>query len=73
MLKLSEVIKKDYPDLSETIKNEYLKDDSQYFNLNLGWYLSKLDAFTNTSQMRETLGAGTNALNFYLFRQGNKF
>lgn len=64
MLKLSDAIKKDYPDLSETIKNEYLKDDSQYFNLNLGWYLSKLDAFTSTSQMRETLGAGTNALNF---------
>ena len=64
MLKLSEAIKRDYPDLSDTIKNEYLKDDSQYFNLNLGWYLSKLDAFTSISQLRETLGAGTNSLNF---------
>lgn len=64
MLKLAKSIYKDYPDLYETIKCEYGQDNSNEFNNTLNWYLCKFQRITAVEQLRKTLGAGANALNF---------
>lgn len=64
MLKLSKAIYRKYPDLVETIKEEYGKDNSNEFNATLSYYLSKFQRLTSVEQLRKTLGAGTNALDF---------
>lgn len=64
MLKLSKSIIGRYPDLVETIKQEYGTDKSSDFQNILNWYLSKFQRLTSVEQLRRTLGAGTNALAF---------
>ena len=64
MLKVSKAIEKRYPELYETIKQEYGMDRSNEFNNNLNWYLCKFQRLTAVEQLRRTLGAGTNALDF---------
>jgi len=64
MLKLSKAIISKYPDLVQIIKEEYGKDNSNDFNATLSWYLCKFQRLTSVEQLRKTLGAGTNALNF---------
>lgn len=64
MLKVSRAINERYPDLVEIIKQEYGLDRSSEFNSMLGWYLSKFQRLTCVEQLRKTLGAGTNALDF---------
>lgn len=64
MFKLSKAIYKDYPVLVETIKEEYGKDNSNEFNNMLGWFLCKFQRLTSVEQLRKTLGAGVDALNF---------
>lgn len=64
MLKVSKVIQARYPELFETIKNEYGLDKSNDFNATLNWYLCKFQRLTSVEQLRRTLGAGTNALDF---------
>ena len=64
MLKVSKKIVGKYPLLVETIKQEYGLDRSQDFHNNLGWYLCKFQRLTSVEQLRKTLGAGANALDF---------
>ena len=64
MLKVSKAIQARYPELFETIKNEYGLDKSNDFNATLNWYLCKFQRLTSVEQLRRTLGAGTNALDF---------
>ena len=64
MLKVCKAIASKYPQLFEIIKEEYGKDKSSDFNNILGWYLCKFQRLTSVEQMRKTLGAGTNALDF---------
>ncbi len=64
MLKVCRAIVDKYPELAETIKQEYGLDNSNYFNNNLGWYLCKFQRLTSIEQLRKTLGAGANALDF---------
>ncbi len=64
MLHLFQAISKQHPDLAATIRDEYGKDKSEYFNHDLGWYLCKFDRLTSVEQLRKTLGASTNALDF---------
>ena len=64
MLKLSKAIVKDYPELVETIKQEYGLDNSSDWHSLLGWFLCKFQRLTSVEQLRETLGAGANALEF---------
>ncbi len=64
MLHLYDAIKGGYPELAEIIKNEYGKDKSNDFNATLSWYLSKFERLTSVEQLRKTLGAGYNALDF---------
>ena len=71
MLKLSKAIVGKYPELVETIKEEYGKDNSNEFNATLSWYLSKFQSLTSVEQLRMTLGAGTNALDFANNLDGN--
>ncbi len=64
MLKLSRAIFSRYPELVETIKEEYGKDTSTDFHELLNWCLSKFQRIISVEQLRKTLGAGTNALDF---------
>ena len=64
MLKLSKSIIGKYPELVETIKQEYGTDKSNDFHSTLNWYLCKFQRLTAVEQLRKTLGAGANALNF---------
>ena len=53
-----------YPELAETIRQEFGLDRSNDFHATLNWYLCKFQRLTAVEQMRKTLGAGTNALDF---------
>lgn len=64
MLKVSKAIVSRYPELVETIKQEYIMDRSSDFQNTLNWYLCKFQRLTSVEQLRKTLGAGTNALDF---------
>lgn len=64
MLKVSKAIYSRYPELVETIKEEYGLDKSNDFHNMLNWYLCKFQRLTSVEQLRRTLGAGTNALDF---------
>jgi len=64
MLKLSKKIIHKYPLLVETIKQEYGLDRSADFQNILNWYLCKFQRLTSVEQLRKTLGAGANALDF---------
>ena len=62
MDKLADAISARYPELAETIRNEYVRDHSSEFNAALSWYLCKFQRLTSVEQLRLTMGAGTNAL-----------
>ena len=64
MLKLSKSIVKAYPELVATIKEEYGLDNSNEWHSLLGWFLCKFQRLTSVEQLRKTLGAGANALDF---------
>lgn len=64
MLKLSRAIVGKYPALVDTIKEEYFEDNSKDWNETLSWYLCKFQRLTAVEQLRKTLGAGGNALDF---------
>lgn len=64
MLKLGKAIYKQHPELAEIIKQEYGMDKGPDFHNILNWYLCKFQRLTSVEQLRKTLGAGTNALNF---------
>ena len=64
MEKLCAAIQSQYPDIAETIRQEYSMDNSREFHNDLGWYLCKFTRLTSVEQLRKTLGAGTNALDF---------
>ncbi len=64
MLKVSKAIIDRYPELVETIRQEYGLDKSSDFHATLSWYLCKFQRLTSVEQLRRTLGAGTNALDF---------
>lgn len=64
MLKVSKAIVNKYPELVETIKQEYGTDKSNDFQSTLNWYLCKFQRLICVEQLRKTLGAGANALEF---------
>lgn len=64
MLKLSRAIHCRYPELVETIKQEYGTDRSSEFQNMLNWYLCKFQRLTSVEALRKALGAGANALDF---------
>ncbi len=64
MLKVSRAIYNKYPELIETIKQEYGTDKSSDFQNMLNWYLCKFQRLTSVEQLRKTLGAGANVLDF---------
>lgn len=64
MLKAYKAIVGRHSDLAERIKQEYGLDKSNDFHNTLNWYLCKFERLTSVEQLRKTLGAGTNALDF---------
>lgn len=72
MLKVAKAIVNDYPELCETIKSEYGTDNSSEFTNTLNWYLCKFQRITAVEQLRKTLGAGANALDFNRSIDSNK-
>ena len=64
MIKLCQIIYERYPELVETIKEEYGLDRSSDWHQTLAWLLCKFQRLTSVEQLRKTLGAGANALDF---------
>ena len=64
MLKVYKALGAAYPDLAETIKQEWGTDKSNDFHATLSWFLCKFQRLTSVEQLRKTLGAGCNALDF---------
>lgn len=64
MKKLGRLLADKYPQLASTILEEYASDRSSDFQSTLNWYLSKFERLTSVEQLRVTLGAGANALDF---------
>ena len=64
MLKLYKAIVNQYPDIAAVIRDEYGKDKSNDFVNMINWCLSKFQRLTAVEQLRKTLGAGADALDF---------
>ena len=64
MLKLYKTIIGQYPNLAAIIRDEYGKDKSSDFVNMINWCLSKFQRLTAVEQLRKTLGAGADALDF---------
>lgn len=64
MKKLVSAIQGKYPQLAESIKEEYANNNSPDFNDLISWFLCKFQRLTSVKQLRRTLGAGANALDF---------
>ena len=64
MKRAAEIIRMDYPELYDTVRSEYLQDTSNDFTAVLNWYLCKFQAITSVEQLRKTMGASGNALDF---------
>lgn len=64
MRKLHDAIIDDYPALAETIANEYGKSKEGEFAELINWCVCKMQRFTDIPQLRYTLGAPDNALDF---------
>ena len=64
MRKLIWAVQDRHPDLAQTIRAEYIDNDSRDYADLINWCVSKLQRLTNVAQLRNTLGAGANALDF---------
>lgn len=64
MRKLVWAVQDRHPDLAQTIRTEYIDNDSRDYADLINWCVSKLQRLTNVAQLRNTLGAGANALDF---------
>ena len=64
MRKAFERIEHDYPALAATLEEEFGKVSDSDFNNLIGWALCKMQRLTSVPQLRSTLGAGANALDF---------
>ena len=64
MKKLVTVIKFQYPDIANAITDEYIMDNGIDFAALIGWCVSKFQRLTSVPQLRNTLGAGANAIDF---------
>lgn len=61
---LSGKIRNKYPFLADTVYYEYATDKGGDSVSVINWYVSKFQKLTSVEQLRKTLGAGTNALDF---------
>ena len=64
MRKAYDRLKGKYPALADTIQEEFGKVSDSDFNNLIGWTLCKMQRLTSVPQLRNTLGAGANALDF---------
>lgn len=64
MLKLYKVIARQYPEIAGIIRDEYGTDKSNDFVNMISWCLCKFQRLTAVEQLRKTLGAGADALDF---------
>ena len=62
--KAAGMLKLKHPALSTTLLEEYCKNTSTEFNDLINWCVSKFQRIISVSQLRKTLGAGKNALDF---------
>ena len=64
MLMLYRAIRRRDPVLARTIKSEYGQNESSDFRETINWCVSKFQRLTSVPQLRKTLGAGINAIDF---------
>ena len=61
--KLSRALYNKYPELAKIIYDEYIRESSE-LKTDWNWHVCKFQRITSVEQLRKTLGAGTNALDF---------
>jgi len=64
MNKLCDAIAIRAPKISKAIRDEYVKNGNRDFEEVVSWCVSKFQRVTSVTQLRNTLGAGANALDF---------
>jgi hypothetical protein len=64
MNKLSNALRNKYPAVSQAIRTEFANNSSSDFADLISWCVSKFQRLTSIEQLRNTLGAGANALDF---------
>jgi predicted NAD-dependent protein-ADP-ribosyltransferase YbiA (DUF1768 family) len=58
------ILKKRYPTIAQSLQREHLEDKSSEYNSLISWFVSKFQRFISVAQLRGTLGAGANAMDF---------
>jgi hypothetical protein len=60
------IIREKYSALSDSLMSEWVNNNSNDFTDAVSWFISKFQRLTSVEQLRNTLGAGANALDFDL-------
>ena len=71
MIKLAKAIRPRAPRLSESIESEFVDNRSNDFAELVSWCVCKMQRLTSIPQLRNTLGAGADALDFENVVDGN--
>jgi len=58
------ILKKRHPTIAQSLQMEHLEDKSSEYNNLISWFVAKFQRFTSVAQLRDTLGAGANAMDF---------
>ncbi|MCL2159126.1 MAG: DUF87 domain-containing protein, partial [Oscillospiraceae bacterium] len=58
------ILKEKHPGLADSLTAEWVNNKSNEFTDVVAWFLSKFQRLTSVEQLRNTLGAGANALDF---------
>lgn len=62
--KTANAIHERYPDIADSLISELVEDNSHDYTSLIGWFVSKFQRLTSVEQLRNTLGAGANAVDF---------
>lgn len=57
-------IRDDFPDVADALMSEHVENNSRDYEEVVAWFVSKFQRLTSVAQLRNTLGAGDNALDF---------
>lgn len=62
--KAADAIRRDYPSIADSLRLEFVDNNSSNYEETISWFAAKLQRLTSVEQLRNTLGAGHNALDF---------
>lgn len=64
MIKVANLLSNSHPELFRTIRDEYVMMNKSDFSDFISWAVSKFQCIISIPELRKTIGAGVNALNF---------